>query len=271
MKKLLTLTLLVFTLLGYSKDYTTGDGNWTSASTWNKGVQPTTEDTLVIEDGHTLTINSRIFYLNNDLVLIVKGTLSLDNGQLILTENSTVSIRNGRLEYNQFIRDRIWMGFYLVYNAFNGIIEGDYEITKTGTVLPVTWKEMSVSQVGNEVEVNWSTASEMNNDFFTIEYSIDTDNWIEAITVEGNGTTSTEEFYSTTFYPSREGTLYIRIKQTDYNGDYDYSKIMSTEFSYIQVDNIIYWIDMNGVIHSVQPSGMSIAVYKSGFTEKTIK
>jgi len=271
MKHLLTLTLLVFALLGYSKDYTTGDGNWTSASTWSKGVQPTTEDTLVIEDGHTVTIDSRIFYLNNDLVLIVKGVLSLDGGQLILTENSTVSIRQGRLEFNQFFSDRIWMGVYLVYTALSGNIEGDYEITKTGTVLPVTWKEVTASNVDNAIQVNWSTATEIDNDFFTVEYSTDTTNWIVAVTVEGSGTTSIESEYSTSFYPSSEGSIYIRIKQTDYNGDSDYSKLVTIEFNYLEVDNIIYYIDLNGNRFTEQPLGLSIAFYESGFSEKVLK
>jgi hypothetical protein len=62
----------------------------------------------------------------------------------------------------------------------------------------------------------WSTASETNNDFFTIERSMDAQSFEVAGTVDGAGNSNTVLNYS--FVDNKAGSYYYRLKQTDFNG-----------------------------------------------------
>lgn len=74
--------------------------------------------------------------------------------------------------------------------------------------------------------LEWETASELNNNYFEIQRSIDAVNFITIKTVPGAGNSS--QIISYTDYdnaPEKENTSYYRLKQVDYNGTYTYSNI----------------------------------------------
>ncbi|MBL4716140.1 MAG: T9SS type A sorting domain-containing protein [Bacteroidia bacterium] len=88
--------------------------------------------------------------------------------------------------------------------------------------LPIELITFNAKQVGNHVELNWSTATEINNDFFTIERSIDGQN-VEVIgEVFGVGNSNTQQDYTFTDENPLVGTSYYRLKQTDYDGQFEY-------------------------------------------------
>jgi hypothetical protein len=66
--------------------------------------------------------------------------------------------------------------------------------------------------------VNWTTASELNNDYFTIQRSDDGVNFHDVGTVAGLGTTSQAHSYSFTDLTPMTALTYYRLRQTDYNG-----------------------------------------------------
>lgn len=70
----------------------------------------------------------------------------------------------------------------------------------------------------NQVELVWITASELNNDFFTIERSGEDLNFIAIENIPGKGTTNETNQYN--FFDSKplNGLSYYRLKQTDYDG-----------------------------------------------------
>jgi len=77
------------------------------------------------------------------------------------------------------------------------------------------------------VELKWSTATEIDNDFFTVESSQDGSNWTEILRKEGAGTTNQLMNYKDFDKHPYNGINYYRLKQTDYDGDYSYSKILA--------------------------------------------
>jgi len=83
------------------------------------------------------------------------------------------------------------------------------------------------SCVGGVKVLNWSTATESNNAYFTIEYSADGQNWQSAGTVAGAGNSSTTIDYSFTDAASRPGLTYYRLQQTDLDGKFTFSSILS--------------------------------------------
>ncbi|WP_343631155.1 T9SS type A sorting domain-containing protein [Fluviicola sp.] len=85
--------------------------------------------------------------------------------------------------------------------------------------LPVELVAFSAYCEQEEVVLRWTTASEYNNDYFTIENSVDAQNWQPAAIVDGSGSTTVLTNYSWTD-PSNPGRdMYYRLSQTDYNGE----------------------------------------------------
>lgn len=76
--------------------------------------------------------------------------------------------------------------------------------------------------------INWATASEMNNDYFTVEKSTDMKDWRVVTTIKGAFNSNNEKAYATndTSMNSNE-TTYYRLKQTDFDGQFKYFDVLS--------------------------------------------
>lgn len=88
----------------------------------------------------------------------------------------------------------------------------------TSSPLPIELLSFSGEEVNNEVELNWSTAAERENDYFTIERSQDAEKFEVIGTVEGSGTSSVTMDYRFVDNQAPAGVNYYRLTQTDYNG-----------------------------------------------------
>jgi len=66
--------------------------------------------------------------------------------------------------------------------------------------------------------LQWTTATETNNDYFTIDRTQDGVNFETIAVVKGSGNSSTSHNYSAIDYSPLNGTSYYRISQTDFNG-----------------------------------------------------
>lgn len=77
----------------------------------------------------------------------------------------------------------------------------------------------------NNVSLNWATASEVNNDYFTIERSKDGQNFEALLTKRGAGNSTVRRDYEANDPNPFQGYSYYRLKQTDYDGRFTYSKV----------------------------------------------
>lgn len=94
--------------------------------------------------------------------------------------------------------------------------------------LPVEWVDLkAILQKDHSVRTTWTTESETNSDFFTVEKSTDGDNWIEVAKTEGAGMSSQQLNYAVTDPQPFSGLSYYRVKQTDRDGNFSYSGIVS--------------------------------------------
>ena len=75
------------------------------------------------------------------------------------------------------------------------------------------------------VLLNWQTASETNNDFFTLERSLYSNIWEDIDGIDGAGNSSNLLDYSTIDKQPYKGVSYYRLKQTDFDGRFEYSEI----------------------------------------------
>jgi len=97
----------------------------------------------------------------------------------------------------------------------------------SGEVLPVELLFFNAILNGNESELTWSTASELDNDFFTIERSINGQDWENITELTGAGTTDERQDYRYIDRFPLPGTSFYRLKQTDFDGKFSFSNIES--------------------------------------------
>ena len=92
-------------------------------------------------------------------------------------------------------------------------------------LLPITLTSFTATPHENKVLLQWQTATETNNAFFSVQKSNNGKDWQNMATVKGSGNSSTIKTYNTTDSKPFNGINYYRIKQTDNNGSYTFSQI----------------------------------------------
>ncbi|GJM29013.1 MAG: hypothetical protein DHS20C17_16480 [Cyclobacteriaceae bacterium] len=115
----------------------------------------------------------------------------------------------------------------LVANGVN--TTGVWTLVDITSPLPVELISFEVALVDNEVVLKWSTASEKDNDFFTVERSSDGQEFDGIFTVEGAGTSEETLSYHEVDPEPLRGRSFYRLKQTDFDGQFEYSEIRSVE------------------------------------------
>jgi hypothetical protein len=97
-------------------------------------------------------------------------------------------------------------------------------LNKTNSPLPVTLLYFDARVEGDEVVTAWKTAQEKDNDFFTVQKTTDFETFYDVGSVLGQGTTGEEHVYSFTDISPFTGKSYYRLRQTDFDGAFTYSK-----------------------------------------------
>lgn len=113
-----------------------------------------------------------------------------------------------------------------------GLTAGTYYfgVGGLGSSLPVAiLKFAATKNINDDVLLNWITSSEINNDHFEIQRSVDCIKFESIVQIKGAGNSNTEIQYSsidkTPFAKLNETKLYYRLKQIDFDGKYQYTEI----------------------------------------------
>ncbi len=93
-------------------------------------------------------------------------------------------------------------------------------------MLPITLLSFEVVATKEGAEVLWQTATENDNDFFTIE-RMQQSEFVAIAKVRGAGTTNTPQNYKWADRKPLPGLSYYRLKQTDFNGTSTYSEVVA--------------------------------------------
>ncbi len=105
--------------------------------------------------------------------------------------------------------------------------------TDASSPLPVELILFDAIAQGAEVVIRWATASEINNDFFTVERSVSAETWESISYKEGAGNSSSRIDYQEIDKFPYPGVSYYRIKQTDFDGTISYSDVKRVELDEI--------------------------------------
>lgn len=96
--------------------------------------------------------------------------------------------------------------------------------------LPVELVDLKVKKGEDYLQLQWRTALEINNDFFTIERSSDGRNFERIETVAGAGNSSRELLYIFTDKEPKDGYNFYRLSQTDFDGKTEMYEIVLAEY-----------------------------------------
>lgn len=96
--------------------------------------------------------------------------------------------------------------------------------------LPVELLSFNAEKKGSEAYLTWSTASEINNNFFEVERSIDALNYSSVLVRQGAGNSNQILNYDGYDYYPLQGISYYRLKQVDFDGTSDYSSPVALRF-----------------------------------------
>lgn len=109
-------------------------------------------------------------------------------------------------------------------------IEDDSLITRTCStplvILPVTLIDFEGQSNNTTNKLFWKTASERNNDRFTLYRSEDGDNWEKVTFINGAGNSSDTLYYEVYDNTPYSPITYYRLQQTDFNGESTQSEII---------------------------------------------
>ncbi len=115
--------------------------------------------------------------------------------------------------------------YYIKIDGYDGDV-CDYAFRPESGLLPVTYLFFKGSNNGKTNMLNWTTASEQNNDGFDVEYSRDGIHFSSLGFVNGAGNATSENSYQFIHERPSEGVNYYRLKQVDFDGKVEYSAIL---------------------------------------------
>lgn len=142
------------------------------------------------------------------------------------------------------------------------LMQGTFSVT-----IPVELTSFSANINDGAIILNWQTATETNNSGFEIERKISGGDWYKIGFVVGNGTTTEPQVYSFQDKNITPATYFYRLKQVDFNGEFEYSPsievIVSAPLSFELVQNYPNPFNPNTTIEFTIPqaSNVRLVVY----------
>ncbi|MEM9886768.1 MAG: T9SS type A sorting domain-containing protein [Bacteroidota bacterium] len=164
--------------------------------------------TLELSGSYTPQIGEQFtILLNDETTDPITGTFSG------LAEGATVVLNNIELS--------------ITYMGGTG---GNDVVLTADAIVPVELLSFDGKVAREVIELNWQTASELNNEGFEIQRSENGKQFKTLAFVAGNGTTLETQNYTWLDEQPLSGTNYYRLKQLDFDGQYEYSSIVAIDF-----------------------------------------
>ncbi|MFM2394246.1 MAG: hypothetical protein RLZZ546_2228 [Bacteroidota bacterium] len=168
------------------------------------------------------------------------STDGLDNGDLFKVNGVTIVTGSGNTRvnysgcfYNEGTAD-LAIPITLIVDRRDETVKVTYSFTTTNpggcAILPISLANMEVYNNLKTVVILYETLSEINNDYFTIERSTDGSTFKELGQIKGAGNSNNIIKYQFEDLTPMNGVNYYRLKQTDYDGNYSYSGLVSVTF-----------------------------------------
>lgn len=138
--------------------------------------------------------------------------------------------------------------------------------------LPIVLISFEGVKAGDENILTWSTITEINNDYFTIEKTEDGETFEIVGILNGSGSSSILNEYRIVDYNVQKRINYYRLKQTDFDGKYTYTDLISIENSDRKENKTIrFKTNLLGQEISSDHRGIVIITYVDGSSQKILQ
>ncbi len=163
--------------------------------------------------------------LGGSLNVTVDGGAQLDFGDLTITGNADViGVNNGgAIGFNTLTMSNSSTTIQCVnnncnYNSTTGPPPNPLDLITGAQVLPVELLDFQAALKEDIALLNWTTATETDNDYFLLEHSADGKNFTTIGAIPGVGNSNTPVNYEYTHDKMASGNNYYRLWQYDYDG-----------------------------------------------------
>jgi photosystem II stability/assembly factor-like uncharacterized protein len=142
-------------------------------------------------------------------------------------------------------------------------------LRNTDYTTPVELTSFTANNSGNDVDLNWNTATETNNSGFDVERKSGKSDWQKITFISGYGTSSGKNSYSYIDNNLNAGLYYYRLKQIDFDGKFTYSqsvevKVQSPENFSLEQNYPNPFNPTTTILYSVpKESNVNITVFNS--------
>jgi hypothetical protein len=160
------------------------------------------------------------FFKTPDGVLFDPSTMVVDGNFTFTPPNVWIAPSSGLLNG-------------VTYYQLDGITDfsggsGGFSINDGGALLPVELASFRATSINDDfIRLDWTTLTEVNNDGFEIQRSANGIDFETIGWVNGNGNSTAKNDYSSNDFEAASGVNYYRLKQIDFDGQFEYSKIVS--------------------------------------------
>jgi hypothetical protein len=152
-----------------------------------------------------------------------------------------------------------------VYGGPTSIYIDDVTILESPPIsLPIELLYFKGKNKGDVNHLYWSTASEMNNDYFTIEKSYNGFDFYEIDRFDGSGYSTNQINYEFIDNKIKQSIVYYKLKQTDYDGKFKYSDVISVDNRENNIPYILKRVDVLGKEVNSDYNGLIFNVYSDG-------
>lgn len=239
MKKAIFAALMLFASANLLAEPCTAIRNddWDKTTTWSCGRVPTCGDSVVIAAGITVTIDDQADYTacGSPIKINIFGVLAFVSGKkLLLPCGSYIWVQEGgRITSGGGggSSNTIEICTVVVWKTSDGDVSG-YKTLPT-EVMPIELTSFYAVPDHNAIVIRWESATESNNKEYTVERSGDGVIFtiLEVIPSKADRGNSVKPLnYEFTDKEPVAGTAFYRLKQTDYNGKFEYFQIISVDF-----------------------------------------
>jgi len=210
-----------------------GDNNSSGVGGYKKGIPPFSLFLATLNSAMDLTIENQFtIQVYSPVPSAILMKLESDSGPDI-EDIKTISSINEWVQYDfNFSAAENYADLTKIILFFNPGVTGmedtyffDY-ITAYSIALPIslTFFDASYDTKDEKVHLKWKTDQEINNDRFEIQYSFNGGRWQNIASVKGKGNSYVEQEYAISLPLSDAGSYGFRLKQIDFDGNYQISK-----------------------------------------------
>ena len=250
------------------------NGDWSSSSSWSCGYVPASSgDTMRIPASMTVVVNiNSPTYVN--MRIEVYGTMQFENGQKInMDSDGVVDIYEGGMLTGGNSGSKLNIGAIAWWSGNDPPLTGPTSVSNSGFgSLPIELISFDALEYNESICLVWIVASQINNNYFTIYESYDGYEWEDLVDISGAGNSITIMEYKWYDDYITYGTVYYKLRQTDFDGKYEEFQIIAIDIldpdRYVELINTF---NLLGVEVDDTYKGLVINVYSDGHTTKKLQ